>query len=789
MSNKLFVALFIIVANVQFAISQNMKATGYITDSKSGESVIGAYILDKTSGNTCVSNKFGYFSLNVNSKKLSLRCSSVGYKLKFIDVNINSDTILNIELEPETYELKEVVVNGKQLEDKLETGKVNIPISTIRSLPSLMGEPDVLKAYQLMPGVQVGNEANNGLYVRGGSPDQNLFLLDDIPLYNVNHLGGLFSVFDYSIIKNIDLYKGGFPARYGGRTSSVIDIRTKDGNMQKLDGEIGLGLLTSKVFLEGPIKKDKASFAASVRYSNLGIYSFLYNKFQGINYTEGYTFYDVSLKGNVKLSEFNRLYMSFFTGKDVIYYSQKENTTTNNSYQINSSQYSNINWGNLAGSFRWLHLLKNGYFNNITLALTKYNYNNIVESKTKSTSSTEEQNILNEYTIKSSSNDIILKSDFEMPKEKIDIKLGGNIGFHSYIPSATFEKYLLNGVNQLAVNDTNQNLSAFDILLYTEMEYAIAKKISANAGLRTGFYYVDNTFFPVLEPRVILNYHFLPDYSLKASYSRMSQQIHLLSNSGAGLPTDIWVPSTKNIKPESSDQISASLAHSIRDDYEFSVDMYVKYMHNLIDYKDGALVYSSSTGWDEKVVNNGIGRAKGIEFLVRKKTGRLTGWVGYTLSSNTRQFKDINDGKPYPYIYEQRNNISVVGNYKFNDRWEVTTAWIYHTGNHITLPVERYTVYWEFYNGNSTPEPTDIYVYSSKNGYKMPDYHRLDIGFFYTPQKYRNRNVRWSFNIYNAYNHQNAYYLYYKESSDGTLKLYQKTIFPILLNIGYIRSF
>lgn len=766
-------------------LSQNVKISGTITDAKSGEVLINVFVSDRVSGRNCTTNKFGYYVFISNKQSFQAACSSIGYKPKQIKTVLHSDTVINIELDPIIYEIREITVGEKRLEEKIETGKLNIPVNTINSLPNLMGEPDVLKAYQLMPGVQVGNESNNGLYVRGGTPDQNLFLLDDIPLYNVNHLGGLFSVFDHSIIKNIDLYKGGFPARYGGRASSVIDIRTKDGNTQKIGGKLGLGLLTSKLFLEGPIKKEKSSFVASIRYSNLGIYSYLYNQFQHTPFTQGYMFYDITLKGNVKLSDYNRLYMSVFKGKDVMYY--KQTGQTDASSQTSSSGYANTNWGNSAGSIRWLHILPNGYFNNLTLAYTRYSYSDMLKNTAKNVSENTESS--DKFTMISSSNDVILKSDFEMAKEKINIKLGAGVGFHSYVPTTAKEE--LRTANNVQVTDiaNNKRLWATDLSFYSELEYKIIGNLSANSGLRTGFYGVNNAFFPIVEPRLVLNYHFLPDFSLKSSYSRMIQQIHLLTSSGVGLPSDIWVPSTNQLKPESSNQASLSLTHSIQNKYEFIVDMYVKYLHSLIEYKEGVLLYDSSNNWEEKVETGGVGKVKGIELLVKKKSGKLTGWLGYTLSSNLRQFKNINKGNPYPYVYEQRHNFSFVGNYRLSDQWEMTGTWTFHSGNHITLPSARYTVYREFYNAEVTARPVDVYVYSEKNGYKMPDYHRLDIGFLYTQIKTQKSDIKWSFNIYNAYNRQNAYYLYYKEMPNGTLKLYQKTIFPFLFNIGYLRTF
>lgn len=778
---KLF-SLFLIL--LQTGFGQKIIINGYVIDKKSGEAIIGVNIYDSNLKVGCTTNKFGYYSLIINKNvNYNFQYSSIGYYSKNYIVKLIADTVLNVELNDATTSLSEVIVNGQRsIEEKAEIGKLNIPLSTIKTLPSITGEPDILKAYQLMPGVQMGSENNNGLFVRGGSPDQNLFLLDDVPLYNVSHLGGFFSVFDPSMVKTVDLYKGGFPARYGGRISSVVDVRNKEGNLYDTKGEIAVGLISSKFFIEGPIKKGESSYAFSYRNCNFGIYSYLYKLIQNSSSLSGYYFNDINFKANLKMSQSDRLFLSFYMGEDNIYSKDKdvEVKSTNTEY----SGFSELKWGNTAASIRWLHLLKNGIFNNTTIAYTHYKYINHLQSSVDYL--TDKSNITDDFQIRSGTNDLIFKNDTEIPIENLIIRLGITGSNHSYIPSlVTYSQK----VNTVAKNDTssypNPKLHAFDIYGYAEFEYKLTEKLSTNAGFRTGSYFVNKTSFPVFEPRIVVNYILLPSYSIKASYSNMHQNIHLLTNSNAGLPSDIWIPSTAYIKPESSDQFSLGFAHTTKKDYEMSIELYTKKIQNLIEYKEGILLYNDSQSWQDKVETGGIGSVKGLEVLMRKLSGKLTGWIGYTLSSNTRKFRNLNNGNEFPFTYDQTHNLSIVGNYKITDNITLSATWVYHTGNCVTLASSKYKLYNYDYSGYLHKNYyTDAQIYTEKNGYRLPDYHRLDIGLNRTKQL--KKGIRnWSINVYNAYNHQNAYYVLYKKSEDGNIKLYQRSFFPILLNMSY----
>lgn len=771
--------LFFCFFLLNYAFSQNSVLSGYVTDSKTGEAIIGANIMDLESRVGTSSNKFGFFTLNLKKDEIhQVQFSFVGYNTKKINIQIIKDTLMIVSLDFSDNNLNEiVVVSRKKIEERAEMGKIDIPISTIRSLPSLSGEADIMKAFQLMPGVQMGAENTNGLFVRGGSADQNLFLLDDVPLYNVNHLGGFFSVFDPSMLKSVNLYKGGFPARYGGRISSVMDIRTKDGDLYNHKGEFSLGILSSKLFLEGPIKSGKSSYALSVRYCNFGIYTWLFSKLQNDAGTSGYNFYDINLKTNYILSPQNRLFFNFFTGDDNISYKE-----TNVKIELSNSTYSgksDIKWGNTAGSVRWLHTADNGFFNNTTLAFSGYRFLNAIKSSTRDTDTNEKTS--DSFQTHSAINDLTLKNDAEISLNEHTFRFGLSAINHFFTQGTVTQSHSGSDLDSTITNSV-KTIYAFDLCGYAEWEYTFFKKMSTNVGFRTGLYAAKSRTYPVFEPRVVLNYLFLPTLSFKTSYTKMHQNMHLLTNSDGGLPTDIWVPSTNIIKPESADQLSFGFAHTTKNNYELSIELYTKEMKNLIDYKEGILVYDGNQAWENKIETDGVGNVKGIEFLVQKKSGNLTGWLGYTLSSNKRKFENLNNGKEFPYIYDQTHNLSLTGNYKISKNMTLSAVWIYHSGNHITLPLVKYQIANYDYMGNIAY--SEVEIYSEKNGYTLPDYHRLDVGLNRTKQL--KRGIRnWSINMYNAYNRQNAYYVYYKKNNDGNIKLYQRSFFPFMLNFGY----
>ncbi|OFX82636.1 MAG: hypothetical protein A2W99_06685 [Bacteroidetes bacterium GWF2_33_16] len=779
---KLFLSICLTCFNF-FLYSQNITISGYVIDESTGEYLIGANIYDSNNQKGYITNKFGFYSIVLNKgKQYTFDFSFVGYSSSSIIITSNKDTSLNIRLIAGTnlQEVKVTASRKSKLEERKEISKIEIPLEQIKTLPTITGEPDILKAYQLMTGVQGGNEGTSGLYVRGGTPDQNLFLLDDVPIYNASHLGGIYSVFNSSMVKSIDFYKGGFPSRYGERTSSVIDIRTKDGNLNELKGEVGFSLLLSKIFIESPIVKDKCSFAFAIRRSNLDLYSYAYQWLINNPYYMGYTFYDLNLKINYILGKKDRLFVSFYNGKDKSFYKERENQNSELNYNYKAE--SNIEWGNTSGSFRWYHVFGGKIFNNLTFAYTKYQYLN--ENYSERINKAENSKHKDFYNINSEVKDLILKSDFEVPFVNNSLKLGFKYSNHSYIPcqiNYSDNLYFVNVDTSSSQLKPNNKLNANDFSAYLEYHFNY-KKLSGNVGFRSTYFTVESKNFNSFEPRIILNYLLLKSLSVKTSYCQMQQYVHLLTNSNTGLPTDLWIPSTDKIAPETSKQITLGLAHTTKKDYEISIEAYYKELNNLIEYKEGVLIFNASKNWNEKIETKGTGKVKGLEFLFQKKQGALNGWIAYTLSKNERSFKNIDNGESFPFKYDQRHNFSIVANWEISKKLTLSGTWIYNTENNITLPSGKYqlSIYDHYYEEIIL---TDVHIYDSRNSYKMPSYHRLDIGFNYTKHKL-NGIAKWTFGIYNVYNRQNPYYLYFK-AVDGETKLYQQSLLPIFINFGY----
>lgn len=777
----------LLLANSNSIIAQQVTISGYVADKTTGEYLIGANVFDTTNFNGCTTNKYGYYSIKTEKGKTrAIKFSFVGYSSISLIKSFRRDTTINVKLISVTTNLSEVQVfssKKERLEQRTEISKIDIPLHQIKSLPSLTGEADIIKAFQLMPGVQSGSEGNNGLFVRGGTPDQNLFLLDDVPIYNVSHLGGLYSVFDPSMVKSIELYKGGFPARYGGRVSAVVDVRNIDGNLYSHHGEVGFSILLSKLFLEGPIKKDKASYALSLRRSNLDIYSFVVGKMIRNPEIYGYTFYDINLKTNYIISPRDRIFLSIYNGRDNFFYKLKEKVSSFQEYDY-LSKY-NTSWGNSSASLRWYHVFNGKLFNNLTLAYSKYQYKNYSFSQQKV--KPENSFLSDEYQYLSNVRDLILKTDLEVPLDKNKLRTGVMYVRHFFNPGSVSysQKVQMNQIDTVTNSpEPSLNLSSNEITAYLEYSWHLKEKLSGNFGINSNYYFDGKKGFKSIEPRILLNYLILQNLAIKVSYCLMQQNLHLLTNSNTGLPSDIWLPSTFRIKPEGSRQISLGLAHTTNRGYEVSIESYIKKLSNLIDYKEGVLIYENSLNWDEKIETEGIGFVRGIEFLLQKKEGRINGWIGYTISKNERKFKNLNSGEYFPFLYDQRHDFSIVLNYELSKKFSFSGTWIYHTGHAITLPTGKYQLIdINSYNPGNQYLTKDVHIYSDKNEYRLPAYHRLDFGINYT--KPTERGIKkWTLGIYNAYNRQNAYYLYFK-TENGVTKLFQQSLFPLIVNFGY----
>lgn len=761
MKERIIAAFFLLLSLPLHA--QNITISGYVTEKKSGERLIGAtvYIPEKGIGTT--TNAYGFYSLTFVPDNFNLHASYVGYIPYNSSFTAKENMSVNIEMET-VKDMKEVVVTGKKdaIHERTQMSAIDLPIQTIKSLPAFLGEVDVMKAIQLLPGVQAGNEGSSGIYVRGGGPDQNLILLDGVPVYNASHLFGFFSVFNADAIRSVELVKGGFPARYGGRLSSVVDINMKEGNKNKLHGEGGIGLIASRLTLEGPIQKGKSSFMISGRRT---YYDILAKPFIKGNVKGGYYFYDLNGKVNFKLGNKDHLYISGYFGNDKFYAKQKQNLAEG----INSSFNTNLKWGNITAVSRWNHQFNSKLFGNLTAYYSQYNF--LVSSQTKSTFGVGNEEYLLKYT--SGIDDKAVKYDFDyIPHPNHYIKTGVGYVYHTYKPGAQQTKIEGLGMKQDTTIAT-KNINAGEIDAYIEDDIKISNALKANIGVHWTGFNVQNKFYHAIQPRLALRYLISDKLSAKASFVQMNQFIHLLTNSSIGLPTDLWVPATGNIPVQKSYQGAAGLAYTHATGMEISVEGYYKTMDNVLEYKEGASFFNTSSNWEDKV-EIGKGKSYGAELFVQKKKGRFTGMMGYTLSWSKRQFDNLNDGKEFPYRYDRRHDFKIAGIYELAKNIEVSAEWIYGTGNAITLPIG-------YYNG---PDGNTVQVFGERNGYRMPSYHRADVSIKFSKQR-KNWERAWVISAYNVYNRYNPFYIYSTTNNQGNAVFKQMSLFPIIPSISY----
>lgn len=798
--------------------AQYYTISGYITDEKSGETLINASIYDINSRKGTVANVYGFYSLTLPQGQIDLQYSYVGYATQARKFELKKDTVINIRFKS-SVDLQEITVIGHQRITGVQSAQmsaVEVPISQIKTVPTLFGEADLVKALQLLPGVQSGSEGSTGMYVRGGGPDENLFLLDGIPVYNVNHMAGFFSVFNPDAVKNVTLYKGSFPARFGGRLSSVIDVRMNDGNDKEIHGNVSVGIISSKINIEGPIIKEKTTFNISARrtYSDLLLQPIIMlgmaQNFQDEEgkLSSGYYFYDLNAKINHKFSNNDRLFFSLYMGDDIIYtnFRNKQTNIYDEEEQIRyeSSNRMNLkwNWGNIVSSIRWNHTINNKLFMNATAAYTRYRFNMGVGTTMKNTTTypdsikKESSEVFMGY--KSGIEDYTLKTDFDYaPHPNHDVKFGVNYTNHTFRPGVSVARIDVNESGQTLAVDTmigDKNVYSHETMFYAEDNISIGYALKANLGLHYSFFNVQKETYHSLQPRLGLRLLANDNLSFKAGYAAMSQNVHLLSNSYVSLPTDLWVPVTKRIKPMRSHQYSVGAFYNLKDIMDLSVEGYYKSMHNLIEYKDGATFLGSSTGWEDKVVM-GDGWAYGIEFLAQKSIGKTTGWIGYTWSKSERLFnrpgQELNYGKVFPAKYDRRHDISLVVSHKFSDRFDLSGTWIFSTGNTGTLAMQHYVAATTPDTNNNTSDALN-YI-SGRNNFRFNPYHRMDIGMnFHKKKKHGTRT--WNISIYNAYNNNNPFLVYPKEDQQynpatGTFvtkkSLVQVSVFPIIPSISY----
>jgi len=779
-----FISLFVVDIS-----AQKHTISGYIYDSKTSEKLINATTYDQISKKGAVSNNYGFYSITLTKGKVNMLYSYVGYQPVISEFNLYHDTLINIPLNPST-ELGEVVVIASKAEKAVKSTQlstISIPVKQIQMLPVFLGEPDVIKALQLLPGVQSGSEGASGLYVRGGGPDQNLILLDGVPVYNVNHLFGFFSVFNPSSLSNVTLYKGSYPARYGGRLSSVLDIRMKEGNMQEFHGEASIGVISSKFSVEGPLIKDRMSFIISARRTYIDYLMRPLIKYASEGNVFGYYFYDLNGKINLKLNDKHHIYLSAYTGRDEFYANIEDDYRSEGITQTNTLNAS-IWWGNLTTAFRWNYMISPQLFSNTTLTYSTYNYvtslsQNFMESGT-------ENRVGMGYN--SGIFDLAAKVDFDWnPLPEHNIKFGANYTKHAFNPGISSLQIKFSELLDTTFNTINQEIHANEMYGYFEDNFEITKKLKVNFGLHASMFQVESKNYFSLEPRISARYLINDNLSVKAAYTRMTQYIHLLSNSSIGLPTDLWVPVTKDVKPQRANQYNAGVFYKINKDIDISLEGFYKHMNNAIDYLAGAS-YMYTQHWDENVAST-EGWAYGGEILLRKSLGKTTGWIGYTLAWSNRQAPEINFGEIYPVKYDRRHDISVVLMHKFNERVDVGATWVYGTGYAMTLENQNYITNPVFDAAYATVYYDSNKHYGGRNNYRMPAYHRLDLGVnFHKQRKYFKRTL--SFSVYNAYHRANPFMVYagYSDSNgyeDSKRSLKQISIFPILPSVSYKITF
>ncbi len=796
------------------AKKKNGSVSGYIFDAETGDALIGCTVFSRDNLTGTSSNNFGYFNLQLdNDGAEEVVFSFIGFEKKRIIVD-NRDTLINVRLKPASNELNAVKITASQDENldrvrSSEMSSVKINSREIKSIPAVAGEIDLLKSITVLPGIKPGVDGSSGFYVRGGSIDQNLILLDGVPIYNPYHMWGYLSSFNADAINNVTVTKGAFPARYGGRLSSVVDISMKEGNTQKWTGDFTIGLLSAKASVSGPIVKDKSSvmFTARRTYADLIIVPIRNhnNKEDGYSLKEGYNFTDLNLKTNYKLSKTDRLFFSGFLSRDKYFYKVKEDQEFEGVGTQGQTERTQ-GWGNVIAALRWNHIFKKKMFVNTTAYFSSYNY--YTTDLTKRTSSNPDEVEEKENSVEYISNisDLTIKQDYQFfPSNSHDIRFGAGAIFHKFAPGIN-SFYSKTGSETINNETGNSRINAAELSLYVEDDWDVSDKFQINGGLHLSSFLVQGKSYFSVQPRVSARITLSDRISLKAGFATMTQYMHLLTQSGITQSSDLWVPVTKNVKPQQSQQFSLGVSSALSKMYLFEMEGYYKLMNKVIGYKDGASFLLDATGWEDKITS-GEGDAYGAELYFKKTRGKLTGFLGYTLSWSLRRFNDINYGGQFPFRYDRRHDVSFVAKYRFNKKWSLNGVWVFYTGNAVTLPTSSYITplygRTDIQDNKEFPNPNVSYTYPSGNGvvanaternnYRLPNYHRLDLTATYHKTK---KWGEWElvFGATNVYNKMNPSFYYitdeYGNNSDETVtKYYHRTLFPFMPTISYSIKF
>ncbi|KAB7729027.1 TonB-dependent receptor plug domain-containing protein [Rudanella paleaurantiibacter] len=809
-----YLFLWALVLPVSAAFAQSVRprtnapvatVSGYVREAGSQEALIGVnvYLPGTSTGTT--TNTYGFYSLTLPAQdSVRLAYSFVGYEAVEYTLPLRRDIQRNVILDPGKT-LSEVTVTSSRTQEKVsdtpQMSQIDIPVQQIKKIPAFLGEKDVLKVLQLMPGVQKGSEGSTGIYVRGGGPDQNLIILDDAVVYNANHLFGFFSVFNGDALKSVELTKGGFPARFGGRLSSVIDLNMKDGNREKLHGEGGIGLISSRLTLEGPLAKNKkpgersGSFLVSGRRTYLDVVAAPLIRAQTDGQTQaGYYFYDLNAKVNYDLTDKDKVYLSGYFGRDRFYAKDNDSGTD-----------VGLGWGNATGTLRWNHLFSQRLFSNLSLIYSDYKFQIASDERGRNNNATD----LFSLRYNSGIRDFSLKYDLDFyPNPQHSLRFGVQTIQHRFTPSAI----VLKNAGSVGFDRRINNIDVLESGIYAEDTWRPNERWRLNGGLRLSHFIQKEVNYIRPEPRLSAAYMLKPDLSLKGSYALMNQYIHLLSNTGIGLPTDLWVPTTDRVAPQQSEQVAAGLAKDFNQSgLSLTVEGYYKTMKNIINYREGAsfLLLGDPTSaqqvrWEDNVTS-GRGWSYGAEFLLQKKTGRFSGWAGYTLSWTQWQFPLLNGGQKFYPRYDRRHDISLVGIYELSKRITLSAAWVYGTGNALTVPQAEYRAYRHEpgIRGSSTTGAAAIvsglFDYGArvsdygtqKNTFRAEAYHRMDFGIQFHKKK-RHHERTWEFSFYNLYNRRNPFFYQIESVTEGQAPnqttrtgLFRYSVFPIVPAFSY----
>lgn len=740
-------------------LSQNFTIKGVISDSVSGELPVGALVYIKGTNKAINSNPYGFYSITLAKGTYEIICSYIGYKPISTKIDLTGNITLNFKLKPDNFiEEVEVVAEKDNITEQVQSTQmsaITIPIEQIKNIPTIGGETDIIKVMQLMPGVKRGDEGQNGMFVRGGSSDGNLILLDEATVYNVSHLFGFFSVFNNDALKDITLYKGGFPAQYGGRLSSVMDIRMKEGDMQKFHVDGGVGLLSSHLTFQGPIKKNRASYLFSARRSYIDqVFKLIYKKD-----VLPYYFYDFNAKINYILSDKDRIYLSGYYGDDVL---KAKSQSDSNFFQ------GGFKLGNVTATGRWNHIYNPKLFSNVSVIYTRFRYD--VEASIPG----------NSFLARSRIADIGVKADYNYFRNTENtIRYGAFFTNHQFRPNVV---NTAGEISEVVRSREGAKIYTQEFGLYAGDDWQVDSSFKVNFGLRNSYLITQNYLYPALEPRVSGTYSFLKNQSVKLGYSRMKQYLHLVSSSAVALPTDLWYPATKQVKPLTADQVAVAYNFGMpKWSTMFTFEAYYKWMRNMIDYREGAVLLLNDNYENELV--KGKGKAYGFEFFVTKTKGSFTGWIGYTISWSLRHFPDLNNGKEFYAKYDRRHDISVVSSYEFTKRISVSAVWVYSTGQRFTPLTGNYLM-----PNSSSTGVTTLPIYSDKNEFMMPPAHRLDFSMIFK-SKLKRRLLKyvgeWHVGAYNVYNRAQPQRIEIVSDNNGGYKYQAVGIFGFIPFVAY----